>query len=87
MCIYIILYINKWVPSALVYLAIKLTPCLKNIMTENLLPLTQKMECTLQSWTKLGLSLLDKINILKMIIVPQINYIAFLLPLNFPRLL
>lgn len=74
----------KWLPSGLVYLGIKLTPGLENIMTSNLLPLIQKIEGVLLNWSKLGLSLLGKINILKMITVPQINYITYLLPLVFP---
>lgn len=39
-------------------------------MTTNFLALIQKIESILQNWTKLGLSLLGKINILKMVIVP-----------------
>lgn len=77
----------EWKPLGIVYLGIKVTPGLKNIMIENLLPLIQKIENKLQSWTKLGLSLLGKINILKMITVPQINYITYLIPLSFPPLL
>lgn len=74
----------KWLPSGLVYLGIKLTPGLKDIMTENILPLLVKIESTLQNWGKLGMSLLGKINILKMMVFPQINYIIYLLPMGFP---
>lgn len=69
------------------YLGIKLTAGLKNMMTENLLPLLLKLESALQNWSKLGLTLLGKINILKMITIPQINYITYILPLDFPPLL
>uniref|UniRef100_A0A671TGB6 Reverse transcriptase domain-containing protein n=1 Tax=Sparus aurata TaxID=8175 RepID=A0A671TGB6_SPAAU len=75
----------SWQPSGLTYLGIKITPRLENIMTINLLPLIQKIELILQNWTKLGLSLLGKINILKMIIVPKINYISNMLPLSMPH--
>uniref|UniRef100_A0A3P8RWR8 Reverse transcriptase domain-containing protein n=1 Tax=Amphiprion percula TaxID=161767 RepID=A0A3P8RWR8_AMPPE len=74
----------RWLPSGLTYLGIYLTPGLKDIMEENLLPLILKIESKLQNWDKLRLSLLGKINILKMIVVPQINYIIYMLPLNFP---
>uniref|UniRef100_A0A3Q4BAQ1 Reverse transcriptase domain-containing protein n=1 Tax=Mola mola TaxID=94237 RepID=A0A3Q4BAQ1_MOLML len=72
----------SWQPSGLTYLGIKITPRLDNIMTINLLPLIQKIEVMLQNWTKLGLSLLGKINIVKMAIVPKINYISNMLPLT-----
>ncbi len=71
--------------SGLTYLGIKVTPRLDNIMSINLLPLLHKIELILQNWTKLGLSLLGKINILKMIIVPKINYISSMLPLSVPH--
>ena len=74
----------NWLPSGLVYLGIRLTPGLKDIMTVNLLPLLLKIENTLQNWTKLGLSLLGRINVLRMMIIPQINYILHLLPISLP---
>lgn len=74
----------NWLSSGLVYLGLKLTPGLKDIMTENFLPLLLKIRSTLQNWTKLGLSLLGKINILKMTIILQINYILYLLPMSLP---
>lgn len=77
----------KCLPSGLVYLGIDLTPGLKEIMTENILPLLLKIESTLQNWSNIGLSLLGKVNILKMMIVPQLNYILCLLPMSLPLLL
>ena len=75
-----------WRPcKILTYLGIKLTPQLEGIMTNNLIPLIEKIEPILQNWTKLGLSLLGKINILKMVIVPKINYVSYMLPLSLPR--
>ncbi len=75
----------SWQPSGLTYLGIKVTPRLDNIMSINLLPLLHKIELILQNWTKLGLSLLGKVNIVKMIIVPKINYISSMLPLSVPH--
>ena len=74
----------KWLCSGLVYVGIKFTPGLKDIMTENILPLILKIECTLQNWGKIGLSLLGRIYILKMMVVPQMIYIIYLLPMSFP---
>ena len=56
-------------------------------MIENLLSLIQKLKYTLQNWPKLGPSLLGKINILRMITIPQINYITYIMPLSFHPLL
>uniref|UniRef100_A0A3Q3W4T6 Reverse transcriptase domain-containing protein n=1 Tax=Mola mola TaxID=94237 RepID=A0A3Q3W4T6_MOLML len=75
----------SWQPSGLTYLGIKISLQLENIMTINLLPLIQKIELMLQNWTKLGLSFLSKLNILKMAIVLKINYICIMLPLILPR--
>lgn len=63
----------KWLPSGLVYLGIMITPGLKDVMNLNLLPLIQKIENNLQNWSKLSLSLIRKIHLVKMITVPQIN--------------
>ena len=62
----------SWQPSGLTYLDIKITPWLDNIITINILPLIQKIQLIFQNWKKLGLSLLGKINILKMVIVPKL---------------
>uniref|UniRef100_A0A3Q3VRY6 Reverse transcriptase domain-containing protein n=1 Tax=Mola mola TaxID=94237 RepID=A0A3Q3VRY6_MOLML len=72
----------SWQPSGLTYLGIKITLRLDNIMTINHLPLIQKIELMLQNWTELGLSLQGKIDILKMAIVPKIDYISNMLPLS-----
>lgn len=55
------------------YMGIKITPHLDNVMMIDLLPLIHKTEFILQYWTKLGLSLLGKIYILTMVIVPKIT--------------
>ena len=39
----------------------------------------------LQNWTKLGLSVIGKINILKMPKVPKLNYVSNMLSLRLPR--
>ena len=74
----------KWLPSGLVYRGIMITPGLKDVMNLNLLPLVQKTESNLQNWSKLGLLLIGKIHLLKMITIPQINYVTSMLPLDFP---
>lgn len=47
-------------------------------------PLSKKIESNLLNWSKLCLSLLGRINISMMIVVPQSSYITYMLPLDFP---
>ena len=57
-------------------------------MTIHLLALIRKIDVILQNWSKLGLSLLGKIKILKMAIVSNINHISIrsnMLSLSLPR--
>lgn len=74
-------WLFKGIPSGFIYLGIKLTPGLKDIMADNILPI---LESTLLNWDKLGLFLLGKIIILKMMVVPRINYILYQLPIPLP---
>uniref|UniRef100_A0A3Q3WJC5 Reverse transcriptase domain-containing protein n=1 Tax=Mola mola TaxID=94237 RepID=A0A3Q3WJC5_MOLML len=72
-------------------LALKLLRVFKDSLERDSLPdIMQNAITTLiykkdRDHTKLGLSLLGKINILKMAIVPKINYISNMLPLSLPR--
>ncbi len=74
----------KWISSGLVYLGIKLVPGLEKIMQVNFQPVIQEIQNLLQNWSKLTLSILGRINLVKMIIVPKINYLSYMLPLILP---
>lgn len=74
----------KWMPAGLTYLGIKLTPGLDKIMQSNISPVIQALQPLLQNWAKLNISLLGRINLVKMIISPKIQYIVYMLPLHFP---
>lgn len=74
----------KWMPAGLTYLGIKLTPGLDKIMQSNISPVIQAIQPLLQNWAKLNISLLGRINLVKMIISPKIQYILYMLPLSFP---
>ena len=74
----------KWMPASLTHLGIKLTPGLDKIMQSNISPVIQAIQPLLQNWAKLNISLLGRINLVKMIISPKIQYILYMLPLSFP---
>lgn len=64
----------KWMPMGLTYLGIKLTPSLDKIMHVNIIPVIQNIQSLLQNWVKINLSLLGRINEVKMTISPKIQY-------------
>uniref|UniRef100_A0A3P9CYM2 Reverse transcriptase domain-containing protein n=1 Tax=Maylandia zebra TaxID=106582 RepID=A0A3P9CYM2_9CICH len=75
----------KWMPEGLTYLGIKLTPGLDNIMKVNISPVIQNIRSLLQNWVKINLSLLGRINLVKMIIAPKLQYFLHMLPIAVPH--
>uniref|UniRef100_A0AAX7TX13 Reverse transcriptase domain-containing protein n=1 Tax=Astatotilapia calliptera TaxID=8154 RepID=A0AAX7TX13_ASTCA len=75
----------KWMPEGLTYLGIKLTPGLDNIMQVNISPVIQNIRPLLQNWVKINLSLLGRINLVKMIIAPKLQYFLHMLPIAVPH--
>lgn len=57
---------------------------LSKMATVNFDPLLQTIRTNLGKWEKLNFSLWGKVNIIKMVIAPQFNYISMMLPLNIP---
>ena len=74
----------KWVPVGMRYLGIQLHPNLKEIMLLNVQPLLHKMKTNLEKWGKLKLTLWGKVNVIKMVIAPQFNYVSMMLPVEMP---
>lgn len=74
----------RWVPSGMVYLGIKLMSNITKMMQANLQPIIQNIEYLLHNWSKLNISLLGRVNLIKMIIMPKVNYITYMLPLSLP---
>ena len=74
----------RWVSSGMVYLGIKLIPGLEKMMQINFQPIIQEIRNLLQNWSKLTLSIMGRINLVKMIIAPKINYLSYMLPLVLP---
>lgn len=66
-------------------MGIRLPPALKKIkkiMEVNILPIIQKTQILLQNWDKLCLSVLGRLNLVKMILTLLINYITSMLPMH-----
>lgn len=72
----------KFIPSGMKYLGIQLNPNLDEIMLSNMEPLLQKIKMNLDKWGKLKLTLWGKINVIKMVVAPQFNYVSMMLPVN-----
>lgn len=75
-------YNFKWIPSGMKYLGIQLNPNLDEIMLSNMEPLLQKIKMNLDKWGKLKLTLWGKINVIKMVVAPQFNYVSMIMPVN-----
>lgn len=54
-------------------------------MNLNMDPLLQKMQAKLDSWGKMMLTLWGKINLIKMVVTPQFNYISWMVPIAMPH--
>lgn len=72
----------KWMPSNMKYLGIQLNPNLEEIMLANMEPLLRKIKMNLDKWEKLKLTLWGKINVIKMVVAPQFNYVSMMLPVD-----
>lgn len=72
----------KFRPSGMKYLGIQLNSNLEEIMMLNMEPLLQKIKINLDKWGKLKLTLWGKINVIKMVVAPQFNYVSMMLPVN-----
>lgn len=63
-----------WAPKGFKYLGIKITPRVDQLYAENINPLINHIKEKVISWKKLPLSMLGRINLIKMIILPKIPY-------------
>ncbi len=66
------------------YLGVKLTQNLEDIMILNYDPLLSKIKNNVDKWEQLKLFLWGKVNVVKMVIAPQFNYISMMIPVNIP---
>lgn len=71
----------RWSPSGFTYLGIKISPHLKDLFNLNFTPLVQSINRDLERWCSLPLSLLGRIHLVKMNILPRLLYLFQMLPL------
>lgn len=64
----------RWAPTGLNYLGVKITPKINQLYTENINPLMKHIQEKMISWKNLPISLLGRINLIKMTILPKIMY-------------
>lgn len=65
--------------ESLSYLGLKLSQEIEEMPSVNLEPALQKVQSNLDKWGKLKLTLWGKINVIKTVVAPQLNYIAMML--------
>lgn len=65
--------------NGLSYLGLKLSQEIEEMPSVNLEPALQKVQSNLDKWGKLKLTLWGKINVIKTVVAPQLNYIAMML--------
>ena len=75
----------KWVSNGMKYLGIKLSQDVEEIPASNLEPILQKIKSNLDKWEKIRLTLWGKVNVIKMVISPQFNYILMMVPAISPH--
>jgi hypothetical protein len=73
-------YPFNWTPEGFKYLGISITPQLENLYKENDCPLIEKIKNDLCKWSTLPLSLLGRIHVIKMNVLPRLNFMFQMLP-------
>ncbi len=63
------------------YLGIKITPTVNEIVSANYKPISDSITGLLNRWTKLPISFIGRVNILKMSILPKLLYLFQSIPL------
>lgn len=71
-------------PGGFTYLGIKITPNIKEIISINYDPLVKKVIDSLERWNALPISIIGRINIIKMSILPKFLYFFQSIPLPLP---
>lgn len=70
-----------WSSSGLQYLGIHITTSLPDLFRHNIIPLVEKMEGDFTRWSALPLSLVGRINLVKMVVLPKFLYFFQHLPI------
>lgn len=77
-------YPYRWCSTSLKYLVVHITPTYSSLCSVNYPTMIADINTLLQSWTKYPLSLLGRVNILKMSILPRFLYYFETLPVAIP---
>ena len=75
----------RWTPQGFTYLGIAVTPFLDQLYAANFTPLLKRIYEDLERWTYLPLSMLGRIPLLKMNILPKRLYVFQMLPVLLPK--
>lgn len=71
-------------PEGFTYLGIKISPDTENIISINYDPLLKEVGESLEKWTSMPISMIGRINIIKMSILPKCFYLFQSIPLPLP---
>uniref|UniRef100_A0A3P9IJZ9 Reverse transcriptase domain-containing protein n=1 Tax=Oryzias latipes TaxID=8090 RepID=A0A3P9IJZ9_ORYLA len=71
----------KWTVGGLLYLGVKMSPDLNDMFKLNFSPICTQIKTDLQRWQKLPLSMLGRISLIKMNVLPRLLYPLQMLPL------
>lgn len=75
----------RWLMGGIKYLGIFVDNNLKNLYKLNYLPMLSKIEEDLRRWTGLHLTLIGRVNCIKMNIQPRLQYLFQSLPIPLPQ--
>lgn len=75
----------RWTPQGFTYLGIMTTPSLHQLYGANFTPLLKRIYEDLERWFSLPLSMLGRISLLKMTILPKLLYVFQMLPILLPK--
>lgn len=75
----------KWLHKGMKYLGLDLDPDIKEIMTTNMEKILNQIKDNLDNWSKLHLTLWGKVNAIKMVVAPKINYLTGMIPICIPK--
>jgi len=68
------------------YLGVKISPDVKQIASLNYDPLVDGLREMLNRWTRMPISMIGRINIIKMLVLPKFLYLIQSLPLHLPEI-
>ncbi|KAF7644371.1 hypothetical protein LDENG_00223090 [Lucifuga dentata] len=71
--------------DSFLYLGIKVTRSFSLLRKANFTLLIEKLRLNIQYWRSLPISLLDRVNAIKMVFLPQLLYLLHYLPIFLPK--